>query len=67
LRELARHEEAGFVTTTRRGNARLVHALADSVAYKPLADLLAGRWPRATQALHEDVDGTHHSEHRLGT
>ena len=41
LREVARLEKGGFVTTTRRGTARLVHAVTDSVVYRPLADLLA--------------------------
>jgi len=41
LREVARLEEGGIVTTTRRGNTRLVRAVTDSVVYKPLADLLA--------------------------
>ncbi|MDO5698153.1 MAG: MarR family transcriptional regulator [Dermatophilus congolensis] len=40
-REVARLEDAGLVTTTRRGNARLVRAITDSVVYRPLADLLA--------------------------
>ena len=41
LREVARLEEGGAVTTTRRGNTGLVRAVTDSVVYKPLADLLA--------------------------
>ena len=41
LREVARLEEGGLVTTTRRANTRLVRAVTDSVVYKPLADLLA--------------------------
>lgn len=41
LREVARLEAGGLVTTTRRGNTRLVRAVTDSVVYKPLADLLA--------------------------
>jgi DNA-binding transcriptional ArsR family regulator len=40
-REVARLEQGGLVTTTRRGNTRLVRAVTDSVIYKPLADLLA--------------------------
>ncbi len=40
-REVARLEEAGLVTTTRRGNTRLVRPVTDSVVYRPLADLLA--------------------------
>ena len=39
-REVARLEDGGLVTTTRRGNTRLVRAVTDSVVYKPLADLL---------------------------
>lgn len=41
LREVTRLEEAGLVTSIRRGNTRLVRALTDSVVYQPLADLLA--------------------------
>jgi len=41
LREVARMEEGGLVTTQRRGNTRLVRAVTDSVVYKPLVDLLA--------------------------
>jgi DNA-binding transcriptional ArsR family regulator len=41
LREVARLEEGGFVSTKRRGNTRLVRAITDTVVYKPLADLLA--------------------------
>jgi DNA-binding transcriptional ArsR family regulator len=41
LREVGRLEEGGFVTTTRRGNTRLVRAVTDSVVYRPLAGLLA--------------------------
>ncbi len=41
LREVARLEEGGLVTTKRRGNIRLVSAVTDSVVYRPLADLLA--------------------------
>jgi DNA-binding Lrp family transcriptional regulator len=41
LREVARLEEGGLVTTTRRGNTRQVHAVTDSVVYQPLVDLLA--------------------------
>lgn len=41
LREVARLEEAGLVTSTRRGNTRLVRAVTDSIVYKPLAELLA--------------------------
>ena len=40
-REVARLEEAGLVTTTKRGNTRLVRPVTDSVVYRPLADLLA--------------------------
>lgn len=40
-REVARLEEAGLVTSTRRGNTRLVSAVTDSIVYKPLAELLA--------------------------
>jgi len=40
-REVARLEEGGLVTTTRRGSTRLVRVVTDSVVYKPLADLLA--------------------------
>lgn len=40
-REVVRLEEAGLVTTQRRGNTRLVHPVTDSVVYKPLVDLLA--------------------------
>ena len=40
-REVARLEEGGLVTTSRRGNTRLVRAVTDSVVYQPLADLLA--------------------------
>lgn len=40
-REVARLEEGGLVTTSRRGNTRLVRAITDSVIFKPLADLLA--------------------------
>jgi DNA-binding transcriptional ArsR family regulator len=40
-REVGRLEEAGLVTTKRRGNTRLVRAVTDSVVFKPLADLLA--------------------------
>jgi DNA-binding MarR family transcriptional regulator len=36
-REVARLEEAGLVTTTRRGNTRLVRAVTDSVS--------TNRWP----------------------
>jgi DNA-binding transcriptional ArsR family regulator len=41
LREVARLEQGGLVITTRRGNARIVRAVTDSIVYKPLADLLA--------------------------
>lgn len=40
-REVARLEDAGLVTTTRRGNTRLVRPLTESVVYRPLAELLA--------------------------
>jgi DNA-binding transcriptional ArsR family regulator len=40
-REVARLEEGGLVTTTRRGNTRLVRAVTDSAVFRPLADLLA--------------------------
>jgi DNA-binding transcriptional ArsR family regulator len=58
-REVARLEEGGLVTTTRRGNTRLVRAVTDSVVYKPLADLLAvtfGPVPLLRAAL-EEVPG----------
>lgn len=41
LREVARLEEAGLVTSARRGNTRLVRPVTDSIVYKPLTDLLA--------------------------
>ncbi len=40
-REVNRLEEGGFVTTSRRGNARLVRAVTNSIVYPPLAHLLA--------------------------
>jgi DNA-binding transcriptional ArsR family regulator len=40
-REVARLEQGGLVTTSRRGNTRLVRPVTDSVVYKPLAALLA--------------------------
>lgn len=40
-REVARLEAAGLVSSTRRGNARLVRPVIDSVVYKPLAELMA--------------------------
>ena len=58
-REVARLEDGGLVTTTRRGNTRLVRAVTDSVIYKPLADLLAvtfGPVPLLRAAL-EEVPG----------
>ncbi len=58
-REVARLEEGGLVTTTRRGNTRLVRPVTDSVIYKPLADLLAvtfGPVPILRAAL-EEVPG----------
>jgi hypothetical protein len=41
MREVQRMEEAGLVTSTRRGNTRLVHVVTDHQIYPPLAELLA--------------------------
>lgn len=41
LREVQRLEDAGLVTSMRRGNTRLVQARTDTLLYRPLADLMA--------------------------
>jgi DNA-binding transcriptional ArsR family regulator len=41
MREVQRMQDAGLVSSTRRGNTRLVRVLTDHEVYAPLAELLA--------------------------
>lgn len=63
LREVARLEDGGFVTTRRRGNIRLVHAITDSIVYRPLADLLAVTFGPVVvlRAALENISGIEHA------
>ncbi len=59
LREIERLEAAGLVSTRKRGNTRLAHAVTDGPVYGPLVQLLAVTFgPRAVlRDLLIDVDG----------
>ncbi len=55
-REVARLEEGGLVTTSRRGNTRLVRPVTDSVVFQPLADLSSGRWQVGAAEVENLID-----------
>jgi predicted nucleotidyltransferase len=43
-REVGRAEQAGIVTTERRGNTRLVRAVTSHPLYRPLAQVVLATW-----------------------